>query len=299
MREITMNTKIRIAITALISGLALVAAACGEPAGPVAADSPLTPQPAGVPTTVAPTRTTAPVTPTTLPAPTTTLPAVPTTTEPAPPTTAPATTTTTAAPTTTTTVPALAGEPFDLYGYGFAAGQEVGVIGVRHDDVLNVRALPGADQPIVATLDPLARGFTATGNGWLLPGHSYWEEVEVGGFTGWVHGSYVSRLTPPREWVEDAVTAETLLELGRIVAERHAYDDGDIVSDVVLTLAPRGEHDLGEVAYDVIGLADDSTWGVRLHVFARPTDDRQAFELVRVVVTEMCDRGVSAGGLCV
>ena len=56
-------------------------------------------------------------------------------------------TTTTAAAATTTT---LAGVPIDL---GPASGDVLAVVGLAHDDVLNVRAAPGAFNPIVDTIE--------------------------------------------------------------------------------------------------------------------------------------------------
>ena len=56
------------------------------------------------------------------------------------------------------------------------------------------------------------------------------------------------------------------------------------------------EGDLTEVTYDVIGLADDSIRGVRLHIFAEETSD--GFTLRTVEMTLLCGRGVS-GGFCV
>src|SRR5687767_1075984 len=44
----------------------------------------------------------------------------------------------------------LAGEPSDI---GPAEGDVLGVVGVAHDDVLNVRSGPGAAQKVIATLE--------------------------------------------------------------------------------------------------------------------------------------------------
>jgi hypothetical protein len=69
-------------------------------------------------------------------------------------TTGAATTTTTAAATTTasgSTGTSLRGEPVDL---GPPRGAELGVIGVRYNDVINLRQRPGADQPIVGRIPP-------------------------------------------------------------------------------------------------------------------------------------------------
>jgi len=107
---------------ALLVGAALIAGACTSP-------------PADPATTTAATA-----------GPTSTTEAATTTTDPSPTTTGePSTTPTTEPPTTTTTT--LAGEVID---FGPRAGAILGVVGVRHDDVLNLRAGPGTDQAVLA-----------------------------------------------------------------------------------------------------------------------------------------------------
>jgi hypothetical protein len=54
--------------------------------------------------------------------------------------------------------------------------------------------------------------------------------------------------------------------------------------------------DLGEVTVDVVGLADDSILGWRLHVFAQP--EGATFHVRTVEQTVLCARGADAG-LCV
>jgi hypothetical protein len=80
-----------------------------------------------------------------------------------------------------------------------------------------------------------------------------------------------------------------MLELGRIVAMAEASKE--VVSRVTVTVAPRLVGDLGEVTYDVVGFADDSVLGERLHVFGTPGD---TFTLKTVEATTLCRRGVSA-----
>jgi hypothetical protein len=194
---------------------------------------------------------------------------------------------------TTTTVDST--DTSSLDPFGPVAGEEIGVVAVAFDDVLNVRARPGPAEPIVATLDPLARTI-ATGRHREVADAVWWWEVAVGERTGWAYSAYLSRRGDPVDLsgIDTTLTAVTLDELGRmVVASRLAAFDPD--HTVTLVLAPRGEHDLAEVVFDVTGSGDDSVSGMRIHVYARPTDDRQAFQLQRVEVTTMCWRGVTSG----
>lgn len=214
-------------------------------------------------------------------------------------TTTSASTTTTTAPTTTTSDDDLPGDPIDS---GPAAGDEIAVVGVAHDDVLNVRAAPGTDSEVVAELDPTATGLIATGRARSLP-ESIWFEVEVAGVTGWVSSAFVGYLgltdDATAEVIEalgDMPGAETMLDLGLIVAEAMSSDEPP--SRIVMSVAPT-VGDLGEVTYDVVGLGDDALGGVRLHVFGDPAEGGEGFVLSNVERTFICSRGVTADGLCV
>ena len=220
-----------------------------------------------------------------------------TTTDAATSTTAPTTTT---APRTTTTAPGTdttpAGEPIE---FGPAAGDELAVIGVAHDDVLNLRAGPGADQEIVAEIPNLSEGLVALGNTRDL-GDSFWVEVDDEGTTGWVHLGFVGYIGVTDDMTASVVSqlgdgpvAETMLDIGLIVAQTFASEEP--ASDVVLTVAPT-VGDLGEVTYDVIGIGDDAVRGFRVHVFGQPVDE--TFGLMAVEVTTLCGRGVTEDGLC-
>jgi hypothetical protein len=174
------------------------------------------------------------------------------------------------------------------------------VVGVAFDDVLNVRAAPGIDQAIVAMLDPLEAGVTALGNTRQLP-NSFWYEVEFGGVTGWASAAFLAYLGDTTDQTALLVAdlgatpeAETMLDLGRIVAEALASEEP--ASRIVVSVAPT-VGDLGEVTYDVIGLGDDALFGIRLHVFGTPSEGGEGFSLKSVEQTALCGRGVSEG-LC-
>jgi hypothetical protein len=233
------------------------------------------------------TTTTAPATSTTVASTTTTSTAATTTTS------APAPTTTTAPPTSTTASGELPGEPI---AFGPAAGDTLAVIGVAHDDVLNLRAAPGADQPIVGEIPPTYETLTAVGETRELPG-SFWISVAYEGTAGWVNLRYVGYLGDTTDQtsaiIGDVDGAETMLDLGYLVARTLASEEPP--SEIVLVVAPT-VGDLGEVTYDVIGLGDDAQRGWRVHVFGTPITE--AFALRTVEVTALCGRGVD-NGACV
>lgn len=253
----------------------MLAVACGSDTG-----EPTT-------TTVAPTTTIAT-------SPTTSAPMTTTTTAPQPTTTAAQPTTTAPGPTTTT----LAGEPID---FGPADGDILMVVGVRHNDVLNLRAGPGTGQPIIGEIPPTYSELEAQGNTRdLSPG--FWIEVDYEGTTGWVNLRYVA--------YEGVVTDETstvVAELGERPVEPTMIDLGELVASVfaseadpesaIVQVTPVSTGDLAEVTFDVVGIGDDSVLGSRLHVFAEKVAG--GFSLRSVEVTTLCARGVTADGLCV
>ncbi|MEE8330862.1 MAG: hypothetical protein V3R84_03745, partial [Acidimicrobiia bacterium] len=213
-------------------------------------------------------------------------------------TTAP--TTTTEPATTTTTGPI--GEPFDFWVPTPAEGPIVGVVGVQYDDTLNVRSGPNITHDVIATLDPTLMGISGTGNGWQLPSGTVWWEIEVGGAVGWANQEFLSRLAGVDDITSLVVAnlgeiplAETMLELGTTVANSVASTD--VESGIVVVVAPT-VGDLGEITIDVLGLADDSQEGWRLHIFGQPTESGEGFSLMAVEATLLCQRGVS-GELCV
>ncbi len=212
---------------------------------------------------------------------------------------------TTPSPTETSPAPTdappteLPGEPTDL---GPAAGDVLGVVGVAHDDQLNVRERPGADAPVLTTFEPLADDVTAAGNSRFLPG-SMWTEVEAEGTSGWVNYSFVAYLGDTTDETSAIIqklgkrpSAASMRRLGSRIAEAMASEDPP--SSIVMTVAPT-VGDLGEVTYDVIGLGDDSILGYRLHVFGAPSEDGSRFSLKSVEQTALCDRGVTEERLCI
>lgn len=209
------------------------------------------------------------------------------------PTTSPPTPAPTPAPTTTP------GQASDLLS--FLADARLAVVGVAHDDVLNVREGPGTAFPVLASLPPHAEDVVTTGRGWLVD-RSLWIEVATDTGTGWAARAFLQGRDGTDDITQDVVrrvgsrpAAETMPELGRIVADAMASTEPP--SSVVMSSAP-SVGDLGEVSYDVVGLGDDSVSALRLHVFGRPDDSGDGFSLATVEATSFCARSGSTDDLC-
>jgi len=190
----------------------------------------------------------------------------------------------------------LPGEAWD----GFAdAGDEFAVMGVAHDDELNVRSLPDASSDIVTSVGPTETGLIATGRARLLP-RSIWYEVDVDGQVGWVNAAFVGFMGGTDDATAEYLAngsqggAETMVDLARAVSAAFASEEPE--SRIVQSVAPT-VGDLGEITYDVIGLGDDSVAGYRLHIFATPDDNGETFSLRSIERTVFCSRGTD-GELC-
>lgn len=198
-----------------------------------------------------------------------------------------------------------AGEPLIVKGEPYSGppiveGGEMAVIGVDSDDVLNVRAAPGTDHPVVATLEPLADDFTATGEGRSLDG-AIWVEVDTGDVTGWVHSSFIAHAAATEDITSQIIelhgsypTAGSLNELAELVAGYRATQEPP--SQVVVSDGPR-PGDLEVVTIDVVGFGDDSVRAERLVVFG-DLDSDGTFTLRSVEATTYCGRGVTDDELC-
>jgi hypothetical protein len=207
-------------------------------------------------------------------------------------------TTTSAAVTTSTPAGQLPGEAYDN---GPEAGVELVVVGVRYDDVLNVRAMPDSEAAVVAELAPTGTA-TATGQARLLPS-SAWYEVEADGGTGWVSAQFVAQPGDTSDITSQLVAgaggsfpiASDMEELGQdvVVAVAGSVDSGEAGLDTVMVVAP-SVGDLGEVTFDVVGYPDDALYGQRLHVFGE-SGEGGGFDLKAVEATLLCRRGVIDG----
>lgn len=174
------------------------------------------------------------------------------------------------------------------------------VIGVAHDDVLNLRAGPGTNAEVVDGIPPTYDDLVAVGNTRELP-RSFWIEVDYEDSRGWVSLAFVGyagAVVDDTALVVDKLggypSNDTMTGLAEEVADVFAIEE-EGGSDVV-QVTPVTSGDLTEVTYDVIGLADDSLRGLRLHIFAEETAD--GFTLSNLEVRVICGRGVD-GDNCV
>ena len=224
----------------------------------------------------------------------------------------------------------LHGEPYE---FGPDEGESLAVVGVDHDDVLNVRDVPfgeiiatlGLANPIAFVLevrampsgepidwfDSWSGAIVATGRTRKLP-TTVWHEVQVAGVTGWASGAYLAPIGLTDDITAHLIDrlgerpeADTLIDLALIVGE--AFASSEPPSRVVVTVGPIIFEGLGEITVDVLNIGDDSLLGYRLHIFAIPaaedwmSEDPGPFTLRTVERTIICHshRGVTADGLCV
>ncbi len=211
-------------------------------------------------------------------------------------------TTTTAPSTTTTTIPVRLelgeweGEPIE---FGPTNGEPLVVVGVRFNDVLNVRLGPGSEFGVVTTLEPEADAIAALGLAWQRQGAT-WYAIQVGDEQGWASASFLAVRAGSFDFTSNVVErlggvpeSGSLIELGLTVARSLASDDPasriEQPAEVVVGA-------VGEMTIDVLGLGDDSVAGYRLAVTA--TSDDGTWILERVEATVLCTWGAT-GDFCV
>ena len=221
-------------------------------------------------------------------------------------TAAPAATAAEPAGPTASTVPdeSLPGTPA---AFGPAEGTRLGVIGVNHDDWLNLREVPNGT--IVATLlirignsasegpsllvqEPEAVGHVATLDiaGLIATGRtrdlatSTWHEIHAGPVVGWASSNFLAPLATQAERdatqrVADAagevLETATLTELAGLVAAQFA-STSDPQSRVRTVAPPSVFEGVAEVTIDVVGQPDDSVRGYRLAIAADAAGDWSA-----------------------
>ena len=241
------------------------------------------------------------------------------------------------ASTPTSPTPALTTAMADSNTVGPAAGTAMTVVGVRWDDVLNVRDAPNGniiarlrlvlsdargdeidllapDSDDVVAVAPL-EGVIATGQTEALR-TTVWHRVEVGSTQGWVSDAYVA---PIGGWATDIADL-----LGRHLDSTENYENLSdieaIVRNVLTTMEPDAAlvttvpgggffEAVGELAMDVIGVHDERLRGYRIRVWIRtdgdwmvlnPSEVTGPFTVQSIDVFELCSntRGTGADGRC-
>src|SRR5688500_3032362 len=86
------------------------------------------------------------------------------------------------------------------------------VVLVESDDVLNVRATPGADGTIVDRLPPESTELTGTGRSEMV-GDARWVEILTAASSGWVNAHYLTELVTPARFCGDERVTDLLADL--------------------------------------------------------------------------------------
>lgn len=182
-------------------------------------------------------------------------------------------------------------------------GRVLGVTKVLPDDVLYVRASPGASAAIVGALPFDATGITATGE-MKVDGRTTWLEVSYAGFTGWASRTYLDQVASSRnvteEWVKrlgsaaspDALARKLAGALNEMVASEGEGEMEGGGSAVLVGVTKSGPP--RAVVY-VRGYMDDSVSGEQFVLTMREDGGSYVVDTVRASV--ICARGV-AGSLC-
>ncbi|MCL1599630.1 MAG: SH3 domain-containing protein [Actinomycetia bacterium] len=179
------------------------------------------------------------------------------------------------------------------------------VVGVAHDDVLNVREGPGIRYGITGTLEPTAADIPVTGEARLLA-TSIWYEISLTGENGWVSGAFIGMFGATDDatlevyaMLGEPLGDDDLAALGATIASAFLSDEG--ISWIALVEPSEGGSPtaVSSITYDVIGLADDAVKGYRLVIHATQALDDGPYTLHSVERTSVCWRGVDADGLCV
>lgn len=201
------------------------------------------------------------------------------------------------------------------YDVGPAAGEILDVVGVRYDDVLNVRDQADVSGAIVATAAPFAANpqLVSGGEGLLFnPNGGAWWKVTVNGTQAWASSSFLGQISPNATDLLPQLTADmastTAPDLNTLIVDiGAALADGPTPS-VVLSTEPVGLDAIGsEATIDVINIGDLSIKGWRIQIqFNNVFDGINGqnpqiigFELVSATGFPVCQKGAEAGtGAC-
>jgi hypothetical protein len=179
------------------------------------------------------------------------------------------------------------------------------VVGVAHDDVLNVREGPGIIYDVTRALGATTSHIPVTGEARLLP-TSVWYEVTTAGETGWVSGAFIGLPGATDDatlevyaMLGEPLADDDLAALGATIANAFLGDEGFGWIALVEPSEGGSPSAVSSITYDVIGLADDAIKGYRLVIYATQAVDGGPYTLHSVERVFICWRGVDADDLCV
>ncbi len=217
-------------------------------------------------------------------------------------------------PKLTSTFPA--GKRFE---YGPAKNTIMHVVGVRFDDVLNLRKAPGANAKLVTSKAPgplLLPQLVSLGSGWLPDDGGAWWHVEINdsgnahhGMHVWAHTNYLKPLAAASNKTNDIVQiigsdysgVENLKQKLLQLRSDDSSSPKSVISQDELGLDASG----GSVQIELLGYKDDSIYGEIFYVTftnqwnSSEANDRRITgqQIGQILVTPVCQRGVS-DGLC-
>lgn len=190
--------------------------------------------------------------------------------------------------------PALPGEAVDTYPYD---GASLVAVGLTDDEFLAVFDLPDPTSPVVAELLWSDTGIVATGRNRTVDGE-FWSEITFQGAVGWARTqSLLQPLDTTDEIVEDLFpdpadrpVADEIGIVARAVVDAIGVEE---FGRVAMFDFPDDVSQPGSVRVDIIGLGDDSVYGIRLLVTAERSADGRLV-LASVEQRALCGRGASS-----
>ncbi len=106
------------------------------------------------------------------------------------------------------------------------------VVLVQPTDRLNVRAGPGPDQPVLATLPPDASGLLPTGREQIVQG-ARWVEVRLpDGRIGWVNAAFLTQQVSPQAFCADPQVVALLDRLEAAIREQDGQALAALISPI-------------------------------------------------------------------
>ena len=204
-----------------------------------------------------------------------------------------------APPATAQAAPTVAGTGTDITMPESAIQADVVIVGVSRDERVQIRALPGENQPVAAEIGPgeriesLEQMFT-TENG------TQWIQVQAASVQGWVPPILAFR------GASEDITAQVLASL--TATSFASADEASEAIGAAVTATEAGPTRVVQVALetvagtdsttittDLLGGPEDSVVGTRLTI---AVDSGNGWAPVSVFRSPLCWRGVSAEGLC-
>jgi len=193
--------------------------------------------------------------------------------------------------------PTVAGRSIEAVEPEFNA--EIVFIGVPVDETIDIRALPGVNQPPAGQVPPGTRVEKMTEEFETEDGLLWWQ-VRAGDVQGWIQPNVaymgpdedITELVAPR--IDSSVIYAEAEEAALVVAEAVALDQGP--SDIMIV----GRRDIeGQnsttITVDILQPGDDSVIGSRLRIASSITSGHQP---IKVLKSTLCARGVDGSGLC-